>query len=80
MLGLKVEAMVGMSLRDDLMPQMLSLAQRTNCRIECRANDTEIWVYPTDTVDGLRDAFDRLYPRSRLITTSMKQPWEREKK
>jgi hypothetical protein len=72
MLTLKAEASAGISLRDDMLPDMLDLARRTGCRIEVQGNETTFWAMPDDTLAGLVEAFDRLYPASWLVATSLK--------
>lgn len=80
MLTIKAEGSAGCSLRDDLMPSMLDLARRTNCRVEVSANDTNFWAHPDDTIEGMADAYDRLYPESRLVFQGMAKPFPRSVK
>lgn len=73
-LMIKAEGSPGRSLRDDLIPDMVRLAQRTQCGIEVRANDTIFWAYPRDTIEEMQAAYDRLYPQSRYVGTGMAKP------
>lgn len=79
MLTIKAEGTAGMDLREAMLPEMLALAQRTGAAVEVRANDTLFRVRPTDDMEDLRGAYDRLYPDSRMVTTGMVKPWPREK-
>ena len=77
MLTIKAEGSAGCSLRDDMMPEMLKLAHRTGCAVEVEANDTKFIVYPKDTTQSINDAYDRLYPESRMVMSGMVKPWPR---
>lgn len=68
---ISVECSAGTDLRMVAMPAMLDLAQRTGCRIELKANDTVFWVRPEDSYTALIHAFDRLYPKSRYVSTGI---------
>lgn len=70
-LRIKVEAEPGNNLRD-VMVEMADLASRVGVRLELRANDTVFWVDPDDTADGVRAAFDRLYPTSKYVASWIK--------
>lgn len=72
-LFLSVDALAGMHL-GEAMVEMLDLARRVGCGIELKANDTTLWVYPEDTEEAVRDAFARLYPKSRYVSTHTKEP------
>lgn len=77
-LRLRVEANAGQSIRE-LMDEMLVLAKLTGCVVDMNGNDTEFWVSPTDTTEGLSAAYDRLYPVSRIVCTSIAAPVRRAK-
>lgn len=79
MLTITAEGTAGMDLRESLLPDMLALAQRTGAAVEVRANDTLFRVRPTDDIEDLKGAYDRLYPESRVVTTGMVKPWKRDK-
>lgn len=77
MLTIKAEGSAGMDLRDQMLPEMLLAAKATGCRIQVEANETTFWVHPTDTLATLWEAFDRLYPSSKLVFAGMAAPWPR---
>lgn len=74
MLMIKAEASAGQSLRNDMIPDMVALAQRTGCSVAVRDNDTLFWAYPSDHVAEMQAAYDRLYPLSRYVSTGIRQP------
>lgn len=78
MLTIKAESSAGTHLRDGLLPDMAALARVTNCAVEVQANDTLFIAYPSDSVGALKEAFDRLYPKSRMVMTGMTKPFLRE--
>ena len=78
MLTIKAEGSAGMSLRDQMLPEMLVLAKVTNCAVEVKANETVFVVFPNDTCDSILSAYDRLYPDSRMVMSGMMKPWPRE--
>jgi hypothetical protein len=80
MLTLKVEASLGADLRNDVMPQLVQLARFTQCRVELMGNDTLFWAHPSDTVPVMLDAYDRLYPHSRIVSTFIRHPVPRAPK
>lgn len=77
MLTIKVDADPGTFL-GDAMVEMLDVAQRTECRVEMKANGVTFSVRPDDTADQLRDCYRRLYaearPASRLVATHVPRP------
>lgn len=79
MLTLKAEASAGVDLRDSMLPDALDLARRTGARIEIEGNDTLFWIMPDDTLAGLQDAFDRLYPASRYVAAHIRQAAPRDR-
>lgn len=70
-LMIEAKGSAGQSLRDDIIPDMVRLAQRTQCSVEVNANDTIFWAYPRDTIEEMQAAYDRLYPESRYVSTGM---------
>jgi len=78
MLTIKAESSAGTHLRDGLLPDMVDLARVTNCAVEVQANETLFRVHPNDSVGAMKDAFDRLYPKSRMVMAGMTTPYLRE--
>lgn len=76
MLMIKAERTAGTHLKNGLLPDMLALAKKTGCSVE--ANGVRFWVYPKDTIEALNDAFDRLYPKSRVVSVFIKKPWPKD--
>lgn len=78
-LTLRVDGGLGESIPDQLLPEMVDLAGLTGCNIEMRTNDTLVVVRPGDTRAAVNDAYERLYPKSRMVCASMANPWPRDK-
>lgn len=74
MLTIEAKASAGQCLRNDMIPDMVRLARTTGVRVEVRGNDSVFWADPNDTVGGLQQAYDRLYPSSRYIATFIAAP------
>jgi len=74
MLMIKAEGFAGQNLRDDMIPNMVDLARRTGCSVEVRANETVFWAYPDDTVKDMQEAYDRLYLKSKYVSSQMPTP------
>lgn len=79
MLTIKAEAQAGTDLRNAMLPDMAALSRVTNCGVEVQANGTTFIAYPNDSIGGLKDAYDRLYPESRLVMAAMVKPWPKDK-
>lgn len=76
MLTIQAEASAGKDLKV-AMVEMLDLARRLGVRVELKGNETTFWVTPDDTREGVEDAFDRLYPASRLVASWISEPVRR---
>jgi len=74
MLTIKAHGSPGMDLREQMLPEMLSLAKATGCRVEVSANETLFWAHPTDFLPDLQGAYDRLYPDSRIVAVQIASP------
>lgn len=74
MLTLKVEGSLGYSMEEMFVVDMPRLAKITNCRIEAEENGVRLAVWPSDTREELKKAWDRLYPKSWLIRTDLRKP------
>lgn len=78
MLTIKAEGQAGDDIREHIIPEMIELSRRTNCYVEVKANGTEFRFSHRDRVEDAQDAFDRLYPESRLIMVGMTRPLRKE--
>lgn len=78
MLTIKAEGQAGDNIREDIIPEMIALSLKTGCYVEVKANGTEFRFSHRDSVEAAQDAFDRLYPESRLIMAGMMRPLRKE--
>lgn len=78
MLTIKAEGMAGDNIRETIIPDMISLSQKTGCYVEVKANGTRFRFSYRDTIESAQDAFDRLYPESQLVMTGMTRPFPKE--
>lgn len=74
MIFIQVEGMAGDCIRDKNLGEMLNLAETTGAAVRMNANGCKFTVYPGDSLDQLKAAFDRLYPHSWLISQHTHHP------